>query len=166
VRPKSAHALAQFQGSPSLAAADQERHEARAQAPHDPSDTFTFTLTDWEEKVSQISVRTVLAANGTALALQGTQYEFLPQGMFPRGALVEFASLTDATGVLRTVQTGSDVVEEESPVALGTINVQPLYPDNFTLNDLVAPGERINLKLRDTSGAQRIVMTMVRFTAL
>jgi hypothetical protein len=64
------------------------------------------------------------------------------------------------------VQTGSDVVEEESPVNIGTINVQPVYPDNFTLNDLIGPGERINVKLRDTSGAQRIVMVTVRFTPL
>lgn len=114
----------------------------------------------------QITVRTALAASSTALPLQGTQYEFLPPAMFPRGALVEFGTLADATGVLRTVQTGSDVIEEESPVALGTINVQPVYPDNFTLNDLVGPGERINLKLRDTSGAARVVMTTVRITPL
>jgi len=116
--------------------------------------------------MSQISVRFVLAASSTGLPLQGTQYEFLPGSMFPRGALVEFGTLTDATGVLRTVQTGSDVVEEESPVNVGTINIQPVYPDGFTLNDYVAPGERINLKLRDTSGAQRIVMVLVRFTSL
>jgi hypothetical protein len=116
--------------------------------------------------VSQISVRVVLAANTAQNALQGTQYEYLPGRMFPRGAFVEFATLADATGVLRTVQTGSDVVEEESPVNLGTINVQPVYPDNFTLNDAVGPGEKINVKLRDTSGAQRIVTCVVRFTPL
>lgn len=116
--------------------------------------------------MSQISTRIVLAANSTSLALQGTQYEFLPPAMFPRGALAEFGTKTDATGVLRTVQTGSDVVEEESPCPIGTINVAPVYPDDFTLNDLIGPGERINLKLRDTSGAQRIVMVMVRFTPL
>jgi len=49
---------------------------------------------------------------------------------------------------------------------IGTINVQPVYPDNFTLNDLVAPGEKINVKARDTSGAQRVVQTICRFTAL
>lgn len=114
----------------------------------------------------QISVRTILGASGTALPLQGTQFEFLPPSLFPNGAFVEFASVTDATGVLRTVQTGGDIVEEESPVNIGTINVQPLYPDNFTLNDNVGPGERINLKLRDTSGASRVVSTIVRFTAL
>lgn len=114
----------------------------------------------------QITVRTVLGANTQANLLVGTQYEYLPPRLYPRGALVEFATKTDATGVLRTVQTGSDVVEEESPMAIGTINVMPIYPDDFTLNDLVGPGERINVKARDTSGAQRIVMTICRFTAL
>lgn len=116
--------------------------------------------------MSQIAVRIALAANTQVNALTGTQYEFLPPGMFPNGALCEFATLADATGVLRTVQTGSDVVEEESPVNVGTINTQPPYPDGFTLNDLVAPGERINVKLRDTSGVARVVMVVVRFTGL
>jgi len=115
--------------------------------------------------MSQIVVRVVLAANAQQNALTGTQFEYLPPA-FPRGAFVEFATLADATGVLRTVQTGDNVIEEESPVNLGAINVQPVYPDMFTLNDYVGPGERINVKLRDTSGAQRIVPTMVRFTAL
>lgn len=116
--------------------------------------------------MSQISVRTILAANTSVNVLTGTQYEFLPGSMFPRGAMVEFGTVTDATGVLRTVQTGSNVVEEESPMNIATINQQPVYPDHFTLNDLVGPGERINLKARDTSGAQRIVMSIVRFTPL
>src|SRR6267154_1405660 len=116
--------------------------------------------------MAQIAVRTVLAANAQVNLLAGTQYEFLPPRLYPRGALVEFATLTDATGVLRTVQTGSDVVEEESPMNIGTINVQPVYPDNFTLNDLVAPGEKINVKARDTSGATRTIQSICRFTAL
>lgn len=116
--------------------------------------------------MSQISVRTALGANAQVNVLQGTQYEFLPPAMFPRGAYVEFGTVTDATGVLRTIQTGVDIVEEESPMQLATINTQPIYPDHFTCNDLVGPGERINVKVRDTSGAARVVMTMVRFTPL
>lgn len=116
--------------------------------------------------MSQIAVRTALLANTQVNVLQGTQYEFLPPQMFPNGALCEFGVLADATGVLRTVQTGSDVIEEESPVNIGTINVQPVYPDNFTLNDVVGPGERINVKVRDTSGVARVIQTIVRFTAL
>ena len=116
--------------------------------------------------MSQISVRVPLAANQAVNLLQGTQYEYLPGGMFPRGAFVEFGTVTDATGVLRTVQTGADVVEEESPMNIATINTQPVYPDHFTLNDLVGPGEKINIKARDTSGAARVVMAVVRFTPL
>jgi hypothetical protein len=116
--------------------------------------------------MAQISVRTALGANLAVNVLQGTQYEFLPPSMFPRGALVEFGNLADATGVLRTVQTGSDVVEEESPMNIGTINTQPVYPDHFTLNDLVGPGERIKVNVRDTSGVARVIMTTVRFTPL
>lgn len=116
--------------------------------------------------MAQISLRTVMVANGVQNVLQGTQYEFLPPSLYPRGAYVEFGNLADATGVLRTVQTGSDVIEEESPVNVGTINQQPTYPDGFTLNDLVGPGERINVKLRDTSGVARTVTTIVRFSSL
>jgi hypothetical protein len=119
-----------------------------------------------EVAMSQIAVRVALAASSQVNAFAGTQYEFLPGGMFPNGAFVEFGTLADATGVLRTVQTGSDVVEEESPVNVGTINQQPIYPDNFTLNDVVGPGEKINVKLRDTTGVARVVTVMARFTPL
>jgi len=116
--------------------------------------------------VSQISVRVPLLASEAKNALQGTQYEYLPAAMFPRGAFCEFGSSADATGVFRTVQTGVDVIEEESPVAIKAINVQPIYPDDFTLTDAVGPGEKINVKLRDTSGAARVVNVIVKFTPL
>jgi len=116
--------------------------------------------------MSQMSVRIVLPANTAVNAFQGSQYEYLPGGMFPRGAFVEFGATADATGVLRTVQTGVDVIEEESPVKLAAINVQPIFPDDFTLNDLVGPGEKINVKLRDTSGVQRVVNVVAKFTPL
>lgn len=109
----------------------------------------------------QTTVRTALGANGTANPFANTQYEYLN---YP--AFVELGVLADATGVLGTFQTGSDVVQEEGPVPIGTINVAPTYPDNFTLNDVVGPGERINWKLRDTSGAARVVMTTLKITPL
>ena len=74
--------------------------------------------------------------------------------------------LADATGVLATVQTGSDVIQEESPVQIGTINVQPTYPDHFLINDTVPRGERIKIQLRDTSGAARVVMVSVKLTEI
>lgn len=108
-----------------------------------------------------IQIRTVLAANGSATPLLGTQYETAPFN-----AVVEIAQQTDATGVLQTVYSGGDVLLEEGPVQVGTINVQPKYPDDYFLNDVIGAGEKLKITIRDTSGAQRIVMTTVKFTAI
>lgn len=109
-----------------------------------------------------ISVRTALGANGTAEPLTGSQYEFLPFD-----AYVEFGLAADANGVLASVSSGNDILMEEGPIgALKAINTPPTYPDDFHLNDAAAAGERLKIRLRDTSGAARVVMTIVRITAL
>lgn len=108
-----------------------------------------------------IAIRTALAASGTANPLSGSQYEYLPFDAF-----VEFGLLTDATGVLATIQSGTDVLQEEGPVQVGTVNQQPKYPDDFYLNDVAAAGERLKIGLRDTSAGARIVLTVVRITPL
>lgn len=108
-----------------------------------------------------VKVRTVLAANSTANPLSGSQFEYLP---YP--AHVEFGIVTDAVGVLATVSSGSDVLQEEAPLTVKTINIAAVYPDDFDLEDNAAPGDRLKVQLRDTSGAQRIVMTSVRITPL
>lgn len=108
-----------------------------------------------------ITVRTALAASGTARPLEGNQYEYLPFD-----ALVEIGIQTDATGVLATVYSGGDLLMEEGPVQLGTINVQPKYPDDFYLTDEALAGDRLSIRLRDTSGAARVVQTAVRITPM
>lgn len=111
--------------------------------------------------MASIVQRIALGANGTNSALQGSQYEYLPFDAF-----VEFGLSADATGVLATVQSGTDVLQEEGPVQVGTINVQPKYPDDFYLNDVAAAGEKLTVRLRDTSGVARTVMVNVRITPL
>lgn len=108
-----------------------------------------------------ITVRTALGANGVADPLTGSQYEFLP---FP--ARVEFGIAADATGVVATVSSGPDILQEEGPVVIKAINVKPVYPDDFDLDDEAAAGDRIKVRLRDTSGAARVVLTTVRITPL
>lgn len=108
-----------------------------------------------------ITVRTVMTASGTATPLASTQFEFAPYN-----ATIHVAIQADATGVLGTIQSGSDVLQEEGPVQIGTINVQPKYPDDFFLEDVVAAGERIKVALRDTSAAVRTVMTSVMITPI
>lgn len=108
-----------------------------------------------------ITVRTALGANAVADVLSGSQYEFLP---FP--AMVEFGVASDANGVLATVSSGPDILMEEGPVVLKAINVKPVYPDDFDLADEAAAGDRIKVRVRDTSGAARVVMTTVKITPL
>jgi len=108
-----------------------------------------------------IVVRTALGANGTASPLQGSQFENLPFN-----ALVEFGIVADATGVLATVQSGTDILQEEGPVQIKTINTQAVYPDDFNLSDVAGYNERISVKLRDTSGVARVVMTTVKITPI
>jgi hypothetical protein len=108
-----------------------------------------------------ISIRTALAANGTANPLSGSQYEYLP---FP--ARVEIGIVTDANGVLAAVSSGPDILAEEMPVNVKTINTKPVYPDDFDLSDEAAQGDRLKVALRDTSAAARVVMTTVKIEPL
>jgi len=108
-----------------------------------------------------IGKRVVLAASSTASALTDDQFEYLPYN-----ALVEFAVLADATGVLMTIFSGSDLLMDEGPVPIGTINVFPKYPDDYHLTDVAAGGERLKIRLRDTSAAQRIVMVGVKVSQI
>lgn len=106
-----------------------------------------------------IQKRVVLALNSTASALADDQFEYLPYD-----ALVEFGLLTDAVGVLATVFSGGDLLMDEGPVPIAAINVFPKYPDDYHLQDVARGGERLKIRLRDTSGAQRIVMVAVRIS--
>ena len=108
-----------------------------------------------------MKVRTALAGNGTADVLVGQLFETLPFN-----ANVEIGIATDAVGVLATVQSGSDTLGDEIPVTVKAINTSPVYPDDFDLQDVAAQGEKLRIKLRDTSGAARVVMTTVKITAL
>lgn len=106
-----------------------------------------------------IQKRTALGANGTANPVSGDQFEYLPFD-----AYIEVGIASDANGVLATVYSGSDLLQDEGPVSLKAINVPPAYPDDFMLTDYAAAGDRLNIKLRDTSGAARVVMTVVKIT--
>lgn len=106
-----------------------------------------------------IAKRVVLGASAQASALTDDQFEYLPFN-----ALVEFALLTDATGVVATIFSGADLLMDEGPVPIAAINVMPKYPDDYHLTDIAAGGERLKVRLRDTSGAQRVVMVGVRIS--
>lgn len=80
--------------------------------------------------------------------LSGSQYEFLPFD-----AALDFGMNGDANGGdLRVdVYSGMDVLLENAPMSI--LNRIPVYPDDFVLNDAAAAGERIKIRVRNTSAA-------------
>lgn len=98
------------------------------------------------------------ATNENVLA--GSQYEFMPYN-----AALEFGFTMDGDVVL-DVYSGSDVLAESmSPVIQAT--QMPIYPDDFTLTDVAAAGERIKVRARNTDAANpQVIRFSVRITPL
>lgn len=112
-----------------------------------------------------ITIRTPLGASTSVEnVLTGSIYEFIPGDW--GAASVEIGIAADATGVLATVNSGADTLAEEQPVVVKAINLLPVYPDDFQFSDEAVGGDRLKIKLRDTSGVARVVLTTVKLTPL
>lgn len=95
-----------------------------------------------------IRFREEMPAAGVADPLSGSQYEFLP---WP--AVVRIAMNAEDGGVVATVSSGSDVLQEEGPISIReTAGVFP-NRENFDLEDLAAAGDRLKIRLRNTGAA-------------
>jgi len=100
--------------------------------------------------------RVSVPANGTIEnVFTGSQFEFAPYN-----AAIEFAAVAAATGIIGDVSTGSDVVAEAFTVS--DANRTPLLPDDYVIQDVVASGERIKLRLRNTTGGAIVVNVAMR----
>ncbi len=92
--------------------------------------------------------------------LAGSAYEFLPSH-----ARVDIAVVGDAAGTMRaTVQTGADVLLEESPVSRQ--NRVPVWPDDYDLSDVGVKGDRLKIAIRNTGGVAVDTFWAVRVTPL
>jgi len=105
--------------------------------------------------------RTNVAAGAVAVPLSGSQVEVLPMN-----AQVEIAILCTAVGIVASVTSGTDILMEEGPVFVKAAGVPPAYPDDFTLSDVAAQGERLSIRLRNTTAGALDVITAVKTTAL
>jgi len=111
-----------------------------------------------------IRVVNSLAANDVVFPLQGNQYEYLPFN-----ARVEFA-IIDTTAIDKdisaTVFSGTDILQQAGPITV-KLDGQPVYPDDFLLDDVAAAGERLSVELRKADGATAtVVETVVKITPL
>ena len=101
-----------------------------------------------------------IAANSTEDNLiSGSSFEFL------RGnAVVSIGMVGSATGLVASIQSGSDIVLEEAPLAVKT--TMPTIPDDMYYNDVGTLGDRLVLRVRNTSAGALTVRAIVQITPL
>jgi len=92
----------------------------------------------------------------------GNQYEFLPFN-----ALVEVALLADTADVwLASVFSGSDVLMQSSQIDALALAVPITYPEDYSLSDVAAAGERLGCQLTNNTGGVADVRTAAKITPL
>lgn len=101
--------------------------------------------------------QSVAANSKVANAFSGKQYEYLPFD-----AVVEFGLSASAVGLNASVFSGTDVLMDDQEV--NAQNRMPIYPDDFTLNDVAGGGERLVLSYRNTTGAAITAFSAAKIT--
>ena len=101
-----------------------------------------------------------VAANATVDNLiSGSSFEFL------RGnAVVSIGLVGSATGLVASIQSGSDIVLEEAPLLVKT--TMPTVPDDMYYNDVGVSGDRLVLRIRNTTAGALTVRGIVQVTPL
>lgn len=103
-----------------------------------------------------IQRETSIAANAVnENVLAGSAFEYA------RGpSIASVACVGAATGLFATIQAGPTVVLEESPLLIRT--TMPVIPDDFYYTMALAPGDRIVVRVRNSTGAAVIARTVVQ----
>ena len=101
-----------------------------------------------------------IAANDTVDNLiSGSSFEFL------RGnAVVSIGLAGSATGLVASIQSGSDIVLEEAPLLVKTS--MPTVPDDMYYNDVGVQGDRLVIRVRNTTAGSLTVRAIVQVTPL
>jgi len=103
-----------------------------------------------------------VADGATIFPWQGNQYEFLPFD-----AEIDVALLADtADTFLASVFSGSDVLMQASTVDNLALAVPLTFPDDYSLSDIAAAGERLGCSLTNNTGGVATIRTAVRITPL
>ena len=91
--------------------------------------------------------------------LSGSAFEFL------RGnAIVSLGLTGSATGLVASVQSGADIVLEESPILVKT--TMPTIPDDMYYNDVGVMGDRLVVRVRNTTAGALTVRLVAQITPL
>lgn len=91
--------------------------------------------------------------------LSGSAFEFL------RGnAVVSIGLAGSATGLVANIQSGADIVLEESPITVKT--TMPIIPDDMYYNDVGVQGDRLVIRVRNTTAGSLTIRAVVQVTPL
>ena len=107
--------------------------------------------------MAYMSDRQSVAANASvANVLSGKSQEFL---IAP--SALDFGIQASAVGMFATIIVGNEILMEDQEVP--TQNRMPVFPDDFILfNQAGAPGDRVIVKLRNSTAGAITVFTAVR----
>ena len=101
-----------------------------------------------------------IAAGATFEPLNGWQYEYVPHG-----GVIKINHDAAAVDVVATITSGSDTLQERSPVpAGGTAGVIPSDLDTPPIVDEVAAGDRLKILYENTSAGAISVQGQIVYT--
>ncbi len=91
--------------------------------------------------------------------LSGSSFEFLRSN-----AVVSVGLAGSASGLVANIQSGSDIVLEESPILVKT--TMPSIPDDMYYNDVGVQGDRLVVRIRNTTGGALTIRAVVQIQAI
>ena len=92
----------------------------------------------------------------------GTQFEFAPYD-----SLLELGAMGSATGLQITFATGADTLSiDQALTVVRAANQYPIYPDDFTINDVVGEGERIIEAIRNSTAGALSHLSAIKLTPI
>ena len=101
-----------------------------------------------------------IAAGAIYRPLDGWQYEYAPIG----GAIKILHNAT-AVGIVATITSGSDTLQERSPVSAGgTAGVVPSDQTVPPVVDMIAAGDRLKIQYENTTGGAVTVTGVIDYT--
>jgi len=92
-------------------------------------------------------------------ALSGSAFEFARTNQ-----LVSIGVVCDTAGCFATITNGSDILLEESQVAVKS--TYPVIPDEMYYNDVATQGDRLVIRLRNPTGGTVVFKTIVQVTPI
>lgn len=89
----------------------------------------------------------------------GSAFEFARQRQ-----IVSLGVVQSATGMFATIQSGGDVIAEE--FSLPILTTYPIIPDNMYFTDVMEPGDRLVIRVRNPTGGALVARAAVQTSAI